>query len=184
MIDKFEKERNEVMAQARKGISSNIPLAAVQKKYVKNLLLFAMMNASANETVSERNFVKLTNKLFKKFLVQIIQDNSEDDEGYIDENLEVQLNNLFANEQKLNIETLQGALSPKNIVDMIRNTTKGVSARMVLKRLLDLRDAKANHRETPEEQKEREQRQKEYDMQKMRERMMEANMLARGQHER
>lgn len=184
MEEKFAKERAKVLEQVAEGINSNIPLAAVQKKYIKNLLLFAMMSATNNETVAEKNFIKLTNKLFKKFLIKIIQDSTEDDEDDIDENLEVQLNNLLANEQRLDLQALSEALSPKNIIDMIRSTTSNASARLVLKKLLALRDMKSNHRETPEEQKEREKRQKEYEMQRTRERMMDGRVLTRGQHTR
>ena len=46
MSEKFKKERDTVLKAARKGINGNLKLNRQQKKYVKNLLLFALMNAS------------------------------------------------------------------------------------------------------------------------------------------
>lgn len=182
--NRFFRERNTVIEMAKKGIQSNIPLGSLQKKYLKNLLLFSMMNASNNESVTNRNFIKLVNRLFKKFLVEILTKNSEDDDEEFDENLEVELNNIIANEQHLSLQELQALLTPANIVSTIKANTNGLSQRQILNRLLALRDAKANHRETPEEARERERRQKEYELQKMRERMMEGRVLTRGAHER
>ena len=65
MTDKFAKEKDLVLQAASKGISGNIPLSGKQKKYIKNLLLFALMNASDNRTVTNRNFIKLVSKIFK-----------------------------------------------------------------------------------------------------------------------
>ena len=65
MADKFAKEKDIVLKAAKQGIKGNLSLSSAQKKYVKNLLLFALMNASGNETVTNRYFIKLVNKLFK-----------------------------------------------------------------------------------------------------------------------
>lgn len=184
MAEKFEKERTEVLNKAREGIVSNIPLAAVQKKYLKNLLLYSLMGASNNETVTSRNFNKLVNRLFKKYLAQIILNNSGEGDDDVDEGLDVELNNIIANEQRLDLAQLQAVLTPANVVGIIKANTNGMSQRQILDRLLALRDIKANHRETIEEQKEREQRQKEYELQRKRERMMQGQVLVRGQHER
>lgn len=180
--DKFAREKRQVMEAARKGISSNIPLQAVQKKYLKNLLLFSMMNASGNETVTRRNFVKLVNRLFKKFLTKLVVHNSDTDEDDVDEGLEVELNQILANEQRLNLQELQALLTPEKIVAVIKAHTKGITQQQILNHLLSLRDLKANHRETPEEQREREKREKEYELQRKMERAMEM-MNVRG-HER
>lgn len=181
--EKFAAERSKVMKAANQGIDSNIPLAAVQKKYLKNLLLYAMMSATANETVSNRNFIKLVNRLFKRYLKQIILkngDDGDDDDDDVEEGLNVDLNKILADEALLSLEELQAILTPGNIVAQIKANTNGMTQRQILDKLLALRDMKANHRETPEEAREREQRQKEYELQKKRERAMEmANMMER-----
>lgn len=172
--EKFSKEREQVLRAARQGISSNIPLAGVQKKYLKNLLLFALMNASGNETDTNRNFIKLVNKLFKKFLIQIIKKaEDDDDDETFEEALDVELNRIVANKEMLDLQTLQSILTPSNIIANIKMNIDGLSQRQVLNKLLSLRDAFVNHRETPEEAREREQRQKEYELQKKRERILE-----------
>lgn len=144
------------------------------KKYLKNLLLFALMNASGNETVTNRNFIKLVNKLFKKFLIQIIKKaEDDDDDETFEEALDVELNRIVANKEMLDLQTLQSILTPSNIIANIKMNIDGLSQRQVLNKLLSLRDAFVNHRETPEEAREREQRQKEYELQKKRERVLE-----------
>lgn len=183
MSEKFYKERNLVLARARGGIESNIPLASVQKKYLKNLLLYSLMSASRNETVTEKNFIKLVNRLFKKYLVQIILKNADDDET-VSEGLNVELNKIIANGELLDINALSEVLTPANVIAIIKANTNGLTQRQILNRLLSLREAKANHRETPEEARQREQRQKEYEMQRQRERMMEGRILTRGGRER
>ena len=181
--EKFSKEREQVLRAARQGISSNIPLAGVQKKYLKNLLLFALMNASGNETVTNRNFIKLVNKLFKKSWLFIIwwsticsiikKAEDDDDDETFEEALDVELNRIVANKEMLDLQTLQSILTPSNIIANIKMNIDGLSQRQVLNKLLSLRDAFVNHRETPEEAREREQRQKEYELQKKRERVLE-----------
>ena len=184
MAEKFAKERNSVLKAAKEGIKGNLNLSAAQKKYVKNLLLFALINASKNESVTNRNFIKLVNKLFKGFLLKIIKEALDDDDGDFDEAIEVELNKILADKTKLNIKGLEETLTPENIVGFLKNNTKGLSQRQILNRLMALREAKANYRETPQEQRKREQRQKEYELKKQRQHMMEANVLARGQKER
>lgn len=187
MSEKFYKERNLVLARARGGIESNIPLASVQKKYLKNLLLYSLMSASRNETVTEKNFIKLVNRLFKKYLVQIIlknADDDDDDDETVSEGLNVELNKIIANGELLDINALSEVLTPANVIAIIKANTNGLTQRQILNRLLSLREAKANHRETPEEARQREQRQKEYEMQRQRERMMEGRILTRGSRER
>ncbi len=186
MSDKFAKERDQVLKAARQGIKGNLPLSGAQKKYVKNLLLFALMNASGNETVTNRNFIKLVNRLFKGFLVKIIKESldDDDDDTDFDEALEVELNKIIADKNLLNLKDLEEILTPANINSFMKNSTNGLSQKQILNRLLALREAKANYRETPQEQREREKRQKEYELQKQRQRMMEGHVLSRGGHER
>ena len=185
MTEKFSKERDQVLKAARQGIKGNIPLSGAQKKYVKNLLLFALMNASGNETVTSRNFIKLVNKLFKGFLVKIIKESlDDDDDADFEEALEVELNKIMADKTLLNVKELEEILTPDNINSFMKNNTKGLSQRQILNRLLALREAKANYRETPQEQREREKRKKEYELQQQRQKMMEGHILTRDGHER
>jgi len=169
---KFFKERNKVLEVARKGIQSNIPLSGLQKKYLKNLLLYSLMNASGNESVTNRNFIKLVNKLFKKFIIDILKKDTDDDDDF-GGNIDVDLNKIVANAENLNLEELQKLLTPGNVIAIIKANTKGLSKKQILNKILALRDIKTNHRETPEEAREREQRQKEYEMIRQRQRMME-----------
>lgn len=168
---RFPKEREKVLKAAHKGIDSNIPFSKLQNKYVKNLLLFALMNASSNETVTSRNFLKLVSRMFKGYLLKIIKQILDDD-GEFDEALDVDLNKVQADKKIIDIETLAKELSPAQIVAFIKANTNGMTQKQLLKKMLTLRDMKVNHRETPEEQREREQRQKEYELARKRERMM------------
>ncbi len=174
---RFPKERGKVLKAAGKGIDSNIPLTSLQNKYVKNLLLFALMNASGNETVTGRNFLKLVNKNFKGYLLKIIRQILDDEDGEFDEALDVELNKIMADKNIINIQKLAQELTPSQIVDFIKSNTNGMSQKQLLKKMLTLRDMKVNHRETPEEQREREQRQKEYELARKRERMMNLTMI-------
>ncbi len=171
----FDKERAEVLAAAKAGIRGNLKLSGSQKKYVKNLLLFALMRASNNGTVTPRNFLKLVNKLFKEFLLKIIKDgiDDDDDDTVWEEALNVELNHIIANDALLKNLDIENILTPANITSFIKAATNGVSQKDLIKRLMALRDAKINHRETPEEQKEREQHRKEYELAKLRQRTME-----------
>ncbi len=187
MLDeiKFTKLREEILSVVHEGIKSNINLANVQKKYLKNLLLFALLNAERNETVTGRNFIKLVNRLFKKFIIDILKNagDDEDDED-LDENLTVELNRIIANAAALDLDKLQARLTPTNIINIMKLNTNGMSQRQILNHLLSLRNAKSNYRETPEEARKREQRQKEYEMAKKRERMMAGRLLdGRGSRE-
>ena len=175
--NRFEKERNVVLKAAQKGIQGNLPLSALQNKYVKNLLLFALMNASANETVTKNNFIALVNKTFKGYLLKIIRQILDDDDGEFDEALAVELNNVLADKAVIDIKKLAQELSPAQIIAFIKANTNGMSQKQLLKRMLTLRDMKVNHRETPEEQREREQRQKEYELARKRERMMNITLV-------
>jgi len=183
MAYNFEKERKEVLKAAKEGIRGNLNLSASQKRYVKNLLLFALMKASANGTVTPRNFLKLVNKLFKDSLLKIIGINDDDDDDW-DDAFAVELNEIIASDEMLKNVDFEALLTPENIMVFLKDATKGVSQKDLIKRLMALRDAKINHRETPEEQKERQNRQREYELTRQRQRMMSMERGARGSHER
>lgn len=180
MSEKFEEERHFVLEQIQNGIESNIPLSSLQNKYVKNLLLYALMNASNNESVTGKNFVKLVNKLFKKYLVKIFKDILDDDDTDFDGALDVDLNKLAANPELIDLQALAQNLSPSQIIAFIKANTNGISQKQLLDKLMTLRDLKTNHRETPAEQKQRENRQKEYELARQRERMMDGRIMTRG----
>lgn len=169
---KFPKERNTVLKAAAEGIKGNVPWSSLQNKYIKNLLLFALMNASGNETVTNRNFLKLVNKNFKGYLLKIIKQILDDEDGEFDEALDVELNKIMADKSIINIKKLVQELTPAQIISFIKANTNGLSQKQLIKKMLTLRDMKVNHRETPEEQREREQHQKEYELARKRERMM------------
>ena len=71
--EKFSKRKGTGFTGCPTGYFEQHSFGRRTKKILKNLLLFALMNASGNETVTNRNFIKLVNKLFKKFLIQIIK---------------------------------------------------------------------------------------------------------------
>ena len=150
------------------------------EKYVKNLLLFALMNASSNETVTNKNFIKLVNKLFKGFLLKIIKQSLDDDDDEDwDEAIEVELNRIMAD--KALLKNMEEVLTPENIQSFLKNSTNGISQKDLVKRLMALREAKANYRETPKERDKRQRNIKEYELSKVRQRMMEHE---RGNRER
>lgn len=173
MAYNFEKERKEVLKAAKEGIRGNLKLSGRQKKYVKNLLLFSLMQASANGSVTPRNFMKLVNKLFKESLLKIITSDDDDDDDVWDEALAVELNEIIASEEMLKSVDFEALLTPDNIMDFLKGATKGVSQKDLIKRLMALREAKMNYRETPEEQKERKNRQRERELTRQRQRMMD-----------
>lgn len=185
MSSKFAKERKLVLDAANTGINGNFKLSPKQKKYIKNLLLFALMNASENQTVTNKNFIKLVNKLFKGFLVKIIKDCLDDDDDTdFDNALEVELNNIVANKSILNIDEIAEDLTPEKILSFLKRSTNGVSQNQIINKLLSLREIKSNYRETPQEQKKREQRRREYELQKQRDALMNGHVITRAQRER
>ena len=181
MNNKFKKETDIVLEAAKRGITGNLKLSRNQKKYIKNLLLFALMNASANQTVTNKNFIKLVNKLFKGFLLKILKESlDEDDDEDGDEILDVELNKIIASDSLLKNKDLEAVLTPEKINEFLKASTKGVSQKDILKRLIALREVKANYRETPTEQRKRERNQREYELSKTRQRMMERSARERG----
>lgn len=173
MADKFRKERNIVLEAAKQGITGNLKLSRYQKKYVKNLLLFALMNASNNDSVTDKNFIKLVNRLFKGFLLKIIKETLDDDDDEdLDEALNVELNKIIASETLLKNADFSIALTPEKIVNFLKTSTNGLSQKDLVRRLMALREVKTNYRETPQEREKREQNRREYEMARTRQRMM------------
>ena len=165
MAYNFTAERNTVLATAKAGIRGNLKLSSLQKKYVKNLLLFALMRASANGTVTPRNFLKLVNKLYKESLLKNISSGLDDDDDTDwEEALNVELNQIIARDSLLSSVDIEALLTPANITSFLTEATQGLSQKALLNKLIALRAAKAIHRETPAEQKERQRRAKEYEL--------------------
>lgn len=180
MNDKFKKEKDVVLEAARKGITGNLKLSGSQKKYVKNLLLFALMNASSNDTVTNKNFIKLVNRLFKGFLLKILKESLDDDDDEDWESaLEVELNKIIASDALLKNTDLQMVFTPEKIFEFLKNNTNGLSQKEILRRLASLREVKANYRETPKEREKRERNKREYELAKTRQRMMERELNQR-----
>jgi hypothetical protein len=90
----------------------------------------------------------------------------------LDDIIEVDLTHLIANESLLKTADLQQILTPERIFTFLKTNTSGASRKDMIKKILALREVKANYRETPREQKKREKRQKEFELQKQREHMM------------
>lgn len=181
MTYNFNQERTEVLKAAKAGIRGNLKLSDAQKKYVKNLLLFALMRASSNGTVTPRNFLKLVNKLFKEFLLKIISIDSDDDTDW-EEALNVELNQIIASDDLLKNVDIEALLTPANITSFLKETTNGISQNDLIKKLIAMRNAKSNYRETPEEEKERKKRQKEHEL--MQQRMRDMLVRERGERGR
>lgn len=181
MKDKFQEERNIVLSAAKQGITSNIKLSKQQKKYVKNLLLFALMGASNNTTVTNKNFIRLVNKIFKGSLLKILKESlDEDDEEDWDSELDVELNSIMASDNLLRNSDLKTVFTPEKIFDFLKNNTSGLSQNDIIRRITAIRDIKANYRETPKERAKRERNQREYELAKTRQRMMERGAHSRG----
>ena len=180
MNNSFEKERQFVLDLAKQGIDININLNPQQKKYIKNLLLFALMNASTNQTVTNKNFINLVNKLFKTYLVKILKEVLDDDDEDWEEAISVELNKIIANDSLKNLSDFQEIFTPSQIFSFLKKYTTGIAQKDLLNQLKALRDAKSNYRETPEETKKREQNRKEYTLAQERQRMMERSRGSRS----
>ena len=179
MITKFEKERQFVLDLAKQGIDINLNLNPKQKKYIKNLLLFALMNASSNESVTDENFIKLVNKLFKTYLVKILKDAIDDDDEDWETAISVEINKIIANDNLKKLAELQEVFTPSQIFSFLKKYTSGISQKDLLKQLKALREAKNNYRETPAEAKKREKSRQEYALAMERQRMMERGSRTR-----
>ena len=136
MNNNFEKERQFVLDLAKQGIDININLSSTQKRYIKNLLLFALMNASSKAKAADEDFIKLVNKLFKMYLVKILQDSTDDDD---DEDWEaaisVELNKIIANDNLKKLAELQDVFTPSMIFSFLKKYTNNVSQIDLLKKL-------------------------------------------------
>ena len=86
--------------------------------------------------------------------------------------MDVELNRIMA-DQKL-LKDMESTLTPEKILMFLKDNTKGVTQKDLIKRLMALREAKANYRETPREREKRERNIKEYELSKVRQRMMES----------
>ena len=155
------KIKEDLLNKSKNGIVTNFKITPTQNKYLKNLLLFAIMRASKNDKISPKNYKRLIDKIFKKFLIKIINISSEtddDDDDYYEENLVINFNKILASQELLSSKTLIANISPANILSLIRKESKNLSAQDILNKILSLRDIGQNHRETPEEEKERTER--------------------------
>lgn len=160
MKNEYEEGRNELaekkkllIAEVNKGISSNIPLRKEQKKYLKNMLLFVILRTSKSKSANPLNLQKIVNKAFKKLFVRMIfsqsnEEELEEDEEFYEHNFIVNLNNIQANGNKMNLNKISSWISPKNIMSSLRDAVSGLLSKQSL---AAKKEAKINHRETPEE---------------------------------
>ena len=119
------------------------------------------------------------NKLFKGFLLKILKESLDDDDEDWEDAIEVELNRIMAN--KVLLKNMEQMLTPEKIAIFLKNNTNGISQKNLIKHLMELREAKSNYRETPKERAKRERNIKEYELSKVRQRMMERE---RGSRER
>ena len=171
MNNDLEKEKKQVLDIIREGINCNFELFTKQKQSVKKLLFFALMNASKNTTVTNKNFQKLVSKLFKSYLIKLIKDalDDDDDEDW-DEALLVEINKIVASKKLLKKADLNNIFTPEKTQKFLKSKTQGKSVNEIAKLISTLRDLKTNHRETPDEFKKRERNQRVYVAQRTRER--------------
>lgn len=164
--DESVEARKRLIAKAKDGIDSNIPLRKDQKKYLKNMLLFAILRTSRD---SKGDLSKKANKAFKKLFVRLVytqnlNEEDQEDEAFFEQNLNISFNHIQANHNKLDLKKLSNWLSPKNIMTQILNATGTLTNKQKLDRLAAKKDAKANHRETPQEILERKRRERTMDL--------------------
>ena len=113
-------------------------------------------------------------------MLKILKESLDDDDDDDDTILEVELNKIIASDSLLKNADLETILTPEKINEFLKASTKGVSQKDIVKRLIALREAKANYRETPSEQRKRERNQREYELARTRQRMMERGERSRG----
>lgn len=159
MNKSFEEERQFVLDMAKQGIDININLSSKQKKYIKNLLLFALMGASTSTTV-DKNFVETVNKLFKTYLIKILKESLDDDEDWEDD-ISVELNKIIAGDSLKNLADLQEIFTPYQIFSFMKKYTKDFSQKDLLMKLKALKDAKRNEEDEENEEKEKKKKKKE-----------------------
>ena len=144
MKNEYEEGRNELaekkkllIAEVNKGISSNIPLRKEQKKYLKNMLLFVILRTSKSKSANPLNLQKIVNKAFKKLFVRMIfsqsnEEELEEDEEFYEHNFIVNLNNIQANGNKMNLNKISSWISPKNIMSSLRVAVSGLLSKQSL----------------------------------------------------
>lgn len=170
MNSDIEKEKNSILNSIKSGIDSNFELFAKQKNSVKRLLFFALMNAAKNQTVTNKNFRKLVNKLFKSYLIKLIKEALDDDDEDLDEDLIVEINSIIASNKLLKKADFNKIFTPERTHRFLKSKTPGKSVKEMIQLISSLRDLKTNHRETPDEFKKRERNQRIYVAQRSRER--------------
>lgn len=151
--DELAEKKKLLIAEVNKGISSNIPLRKEQKKYLKNMLLFVILRTSKSKSANPRNLQKIVNKAFKKLFVRMIfsqsnEEELEEDEEFYEHNFIVNLNNIQANGNKMNLNKISSWILPKNIMFSLRDAVSGL---LTKQSLAAKKEVKVNHRETPEE---------------------------------
>lgn len=167
MRENFLKEKETLLRIARQSIKSNIPLNKQQIIQLKKLLAFLVLRASNNQTVSTKNLRRLVNKLYKKTLISLLDDEEFDD---LEKNLDIDMNIITANEEKINPKRLAQKLSPLGIFGIMKRLIMSISAQKLIDKIKDLRNQKVNYRETPEDLRQR-QRNRERVMVRQRERV-------------
>lgn len=167
MRENFLKEKETLLRIARQSIKSNIPLSKQQIIQLKKLLAFLVLRASNNQTVSTKNLRRLVNKLYKKTLISLLDDEEFDD---LEKNLDIDMNIITANEEKINSKRLAQKLSPLGIFGIMKRLIMSISAQKLIDKIKDLRNQKVNYRETPEDLRQR-QRNRERVMVRQRERV-------------
>lgn len=155
MNKNFEEERQFVLNMAKQGIDININLNSKQKKYIKNLLLFALMNASSNKNITDKNFIELVNKLFKTYLVKILKESLDDDDEDWDDAISVEINKIIANDALKNLTDFQEIFTPTQIFSFLKKYTKGISQKDLLTKLSYLKDEKDDYNNQSDENKKR-----------------------------
>ncbi len=170
------KEKKDIMAAIHKGIDTNILLSSLQKKYLKNLLIFSFMTVSADKEIKGSDLIKLVNGLFKKLIIDILKDEDGEEVENYDNALTIDLNQIIADDKQISFQKIQEKITPSSIIGVIKTNTQGFSQRQLLNRLLSLRNEKARKKDDIEEEEKKKKREKEdfdYELQQQREQMMD-----------
>ena len=117
------------------------------------MLLFVILRTSKSKSANPLNLQKIVNKAFKKLFVRMIftqsnEEEQEEDEDFYAHNFIVNLNNIQANNNKMNLNKISSWISPKNIMSSLRDAVSGLLNKQSL---AARKEVKINHRETPEE---------------------------------
>ena len=160
MDNRFEKERQFILDLAKKGVDINLNLSTQQKKYIKNLLLFALMNASTSVSEEDKSFIDLVNKLFKTYLIKILKETLDDDDDDWDEVITVELNKIIASKSLKNLADLQEIFTPSQIFSFLKKHTSNAAQKDLLLQMKNLRDSEKNLEEKKQAKKRHETAQK------------------------